>query len=69
MYVFLMIITSDADERRGILLWVPVGVFFTRHVYSFASITGSSMQVSHLIFIKLMSANFQPRFGSLTFPP
>jgi hypothetical protein len=35
--------------RRGILLWVPVGVFFTRHIYSFASITGSSMQVSHLI--------------------
>ena len=37
----------EADPSRGILAWVPVGVFFTRHVYSFASITGSSMQVSH----------------------
>ena len=37
--------------KRGILLWVPVGVFFTRHIYSFASITGSSMQVSHLIYV------------------
>lgn len=35
-------------DSRGILLWVPVGVFFTRHVYSFASITGSSMQVIQL---------------------
>lgn len=24
---------------------MPVGIFFTRHVYSFATITGTSMQV------------------------
>ncbi|OCF44134.1 mitochondrial inner membrane protease subunit 2 [Kwoniella heveanensis CBS 569] len=27
-----------------ILAWVPVGIFFTRHVYSLASVTGGSMQ-------------------------
>ncbi|KAK4686671.1 hypothetical protein P7C73_g3448, partial [Tremellales sp. Uapishka_1] len=27
-----------------ILAWVPVGIFFTRHVYSLASVTGASMQ-------------------------
>lgn len=36
--------TSD-ETLSGILAWVPVGVFFTRHVYSFANITGTSMQV------------------------
>jgi hypothetical protein len=31
-----------------ILAWVPVGIFFTRHVYSFASVTGTSMQVGQV---------------------
>ncbi|OXC58965.1 hypothetical protein AYX13_07139 [Cryptococcus neoformans] len=33
-------------DAARILAWVPVGVFFTRHVYSLATVTGGSMQVS-----------------------
>lgn len=52
----------EADPSRGILAWVPVGVFFTRHVYSFASITGSSMQVRPATPI-LHKADKQPTFN------
>ncbi|KIR59870.1 mitochondrial inner membrane protease subunit 2 [Cryptococcus bacillisporus CA1873] len=31
-------------DAARILAWVPVGVFFTRHVYSLATVTGGSMQ-------------------------
>jgi inner membrane protease subunit 2 len=27
-----------------LLAWIPVGIFFTRHVYSVATISGASMQ-------------------------
>lgn len=27
-----------------LLCWIPVGIFFTRHVYSVATISGASMQ-------------------------
>ncbi|WWD01227.1 hypothetical protein V866_008168 [Kwoniella sp. B9012] len=31
-------------DALRVLAWVPVGIFFTRHVYSLASVTGGSMQ-------------------------
>ncbi|WVQ78538.1 hypothetical protein IAT38_000624 [Cryptococcus sp. DSM 104549] len=31
-------------DAARILAWVPVGIFFTRHVYSLATVTGGSMQ-------------------------
>ncbi|RSH93968.1 hypothetical protein EHS25_006621 [Saitozyma podzolica] len=33
-----------ARDAVRILAWVPVGIFFTRHVYSLATVTGNSMQ-------------------------
>lgn len=27
-----------------LLAWIPVGIFFTRHIYSVATISGASMQ-------------------------
>lgn len=74
MYV-LFLVSCAKLMKRGILLWVPVGVFFTRHVYSFASITGSSMQASHLSCFAstkeklLIPANIQSGPGTFTIPP
>ncbi|KAJ9095991.1 hypothetical protein QFC21_005354 [Naganishia friedmannii] len=31
-------------ESIHLLCWVPVGIFFTRHIYSVATISGASMQ-------------------------
>lgn len=45
-YMYSALIYSSFDSR--ILAWVPVGVFFTRHVYSLATVTGGSMQVSSI---------------------
>ncbi|ODN98389.1 mitochondrial inner membrane protease subunit 2 [Cryptococcus wingfieldii CBS 7118] len=36
--------TKAARDAVRLLAWVPVGVFFTRHVYSLATVSGGSMQ-------------------------
>ena len=36
--------TADSSQ---VLAWIPVGIFFTRHVYSVATVTGVSMQVRY----------------------
>ncbi|ODO10888.1 hypothetical protein I350_01487 [Cryptococcus amylolentus CBS 6273] len=36
------VLTRWMESR--LLAWVPVGVFFTRHVYSLATVSGGSMQ-------------------------
>ncbi|KAK6903101.1 mitochondrial inner membrane protease subunit 2 [Kwoniella mangroviensis CBS 10435] len=35
---------KGVKDAFRVLAWVPVGIFFTRHVYSLASVTGGSMQ-------------------------
>lgn len=34
----------SADKERGIVTWIPVGIFVVRHVYAFANVGGESMQ-------------------------
>jgi len=36
--------SRNTTVALSVVAWIPVGIFFTRHVYSFAAITGTSMQ-------------------------
>ncbi len=51
LIAILTLADASVSSLRRILAWVPVGIFFTRHVYSLASITGASMQVSLLALL------------------
>jgi inner membrane protease subunit 2 len=51
--------------------WIPVGVFFTRHGYSLATITGNSMQVCGPVDLTNaeLQADVQPKVSSGYPPP